>query len=77
MVKYTESEIGGLRKARRDHPNLSQRALASEVYNWYWGYSIDGDRTTQSIYGAIRRIEKAVSTPVSKGVQAARQPAGV
>ena len=57
-MRFNELEIEGLREARKDHPFMSQRVLAREIYFTAGLYNIGYDRTRSSIYAALRRVEK-------------------
>lgn len=74
-MKFTNDELDALRRARKNHPDLSQRALASKVYVDANEYGISFSRTRSSLYGAIRRVEKQVASAVTAGLAAVRQGA--
>lgn len=75
LERYDDAQLQTLRDARKTRPDLSQRALASHIHARYETYPSVAARSRQSIYGALRRVEKQVASAVTAGLAAAREPA--
>lgn len=84
MAKYSERELAALRTIRANNQSQSQRSLAGSLTGYAGqGYWTNGElvtvpnRTRQSLYGAIRGIDRAAaaSTKTTSGRRTRRTSA--
>jgi len=57
-VRFTETELAGIARARTEQPNAGQRTLASFIYKNYSIFGINSGRSQVSIAHAIRRFDR-------------------
>jgi hypothetical protein len=73
-MKYRSEEMAGIKRARKENPGMSQRGLARYIYDNYIPYSVGGDRSKQSIYSTIRRVDRQIAA--EKAARTATYTAG-
>lgn len=56
-MRFSSTELAGIRQARANNPTMPQRELAGVIYGDYIRYNIEPIRTQAAIYGALRRTD--------------------